>query len=417
MIHRSYWTLIIPFLFLIVLGTGCEEDTTTSPSSPTPVITGWELPVKMAYNSNRSDRIVVIVEDAQGPENVPSVLGTILDGTTMIDTFTLLDDGSENTVTAHPPWATTQSGDLIPLDGFFSRRINAHFVDTTAQVTFRFEATDNDGHTAVMVEVPVEIYSNNAPTIDAPQVPDTLESGFDSLLVLSIRAIDPDDLDSVTHVWLDVVGSGKDDLELSGPDVDNRWSLEIDASFAAGIQGWYDFDFYAEDTFHQIAGPYVQHVMVENNPPITTNLVMIDTFYLPPPEVGSDTTNIHIDVADDQTLADIDEVTFTSVLNDTVPNPNVFYLFDDGFGADQTAGDGTYSVGIVLFSTNTPGKYEFTFVAEDLVGQQSIPISQVMWVIPPPSSLANAPNPPHRITHLFQDDRLCHHFQEEGRIR
>ena len=236
MSHRSYWTLIVPFLLLILLGTGCEEDTSTGPENPTPVITDWELPAKMAYNSLRADRIVVIVEDAQGPANLQTMQATILSGSTVIDTFSLLDDGSQYSATPHPPWATAVSGDLIPLDGFLSRRITGQFVDQPTQVTFRFEVTDNDGHTATPVEVAVEVRANTAPVLENLQLPDTLYSGF-SPLTLSVRALEPDDLDSVTHVWLDVLGSGKDDLELSGPGADNRWSLEIDASFAAGILG------------------------------------------------------------------------------------------------------------------------------------------------------------------------------------
>ena len=65
MSHRSYWTFILPIVLLILLGIGCEEDTGTGPESTTPVITDWELPAKMAYNSSKTDRIIVIVEDAQ----------------------------------------------------------------------------------------------------------------------------------------------------------------------------------------------------------------------------------------------------------------------------------------------------------------------------------------------------------------
>ena len=416
MSHRSYWTFILPLLLLILLGTGCEEDTSTGPEIKIPMITGWALPAKMAYNSPRTDRIVIIVEYPNGPANLQTMVGTILSGGTVIDTFSLLDDGSQYSATPHPPWATDVSGDLIPLDGFFSRRITGQFVDQPTQVTFRFKVADNDGHNSYPLEVAVEVRANTPPTLEDPVLPDTLYSGFDTLTI-SIRALESDDLDSVTQVWLDVLGSGKDDLELSGPDADNRWSLEIDASFAAGILGSYPFEFYAEDTFHEIAGPLSQQVYVENEPPTLSNLVMIDTFYLPPPEVGSDTTEIFLEVADEQTLADIAEVTFTSVLNDTVPNPNVFYLFDDGFGADQTAGDGIFSVGIVLFSNNTPGKYEFTFIAEDLVGQQSTPISQVLWVLPPPSGLSNASTMPKWLLPSFRNDRLCNPFQTERRDR
>ncbi len=357
---------------------------------------------------------MIIVEDAQGPANLQTMQGTILSGGTVIDTFSLLDDGSQYSATPHPPWANAVSGDLIPLDGFFSRRITGQFVDQPTQITFRFEVTDNDGHTAIPLEVAVEVRANTPPTLQDPILPDTLESGFDTLTI-SIRALESDDLDSVTHVWLDVLWSGKGDLELSGPDTDNRWSLEIDASFAAGILGLYTFEFYAEDTFHEIAGPLTQQVYVENQPPTTSNLVMLDTFYLPLPEVGSDTTEIFLDVDDDQTLADIFQVGCIVRLNGEITGG--FDLFDDGFGADSIAGDGIFSRGITLADSNTTGPYEFTFVAEDLVGQQSTPISQVMWVLPPPSGLANASILPNRLPPPVRDDRMCNPFQTERRDR
>jgi len=413
MIHLPKWTYALPLPILVLLWVGCEKEPTGSEISPTPRITEWEVPARMAFNSPRNYRITVTVEDAQGPQNVPFALGTIMSDGATIDTFSLWDDGSYYSVTASPPWADSTSGDLVPGDGIFSRRITGQFVDHATTVSFRFDATDSNGHAADPVEVAVELRANSAPVLEDPVLPSLLESGFDTL-TLSVRATDSDELDSLVRVWLDVQGSGKGEITLAGPDQDHRWSITIDRSFAAGIVGDYAFNFYGEDTFQEIGGPVGQTVMVENNPPVISNLVAPDTMVLPIQAVGSDTALLFLNVEDDQTLIDIWAVYFTSVLNDTVPNPNVFYLFDDGSGADVTAGDGIYSQGIVLFWNNTPGKYTFTFLAQDLLGQTSNPIIHDMWVVPPPG-VQTSPELPYSISVAHGDNRACSPFQVERR--
>jgi hypothetical protein len=390
---RSLMTLILLFLLPFLFGIGCEEETTAPESNPVPVITDWQIPVNMVYNYARGYRLVVQVEDAQGPANVPVVLGTILNNGSTIDTFSLWDDGSFYTVPAQPPWADSISGDLVPRDGFFSRRITGQFVNQPTHITFRFEVSDLDGHIGTPVEVPVEIRSNSFPSLQNPQLPDSLLSGFNDI-VLSVTATDSDAQDSVIRVWLEVQGSDKGEIDLTGPDQNHHWSITIDSSFAAGIQGTYPFQFYAEDTFQEITGPVGQNVYVENVPPVLDSLVMPDTMFLPTTPGDCDTADIFLWVSDRQSLLDIYSVTFTTVLNDTGQVHGPYGLSDDGTGADQTAGDGIYSQGIVLCHENTPGKYDFTFVAEDLVGQQSTPIVHTLWVI---ASVTTPPLIPPRI--------------------
>jgi len=413
MIHFPNWSYALPLPILIAIWIGCEDEPTGGETTPTPWITEWEVPARMAYNSPRTYRITVMVEDAQGPQNVPFALGTIVGDSATVDTFSLWDDGSYYSVAASPPWADSISGDLVPGDGIFSRRITGQFVDHDATVSFRFDATDSDGHTALSVEAAVELRANSAPVLEDPQLPDTLVSRFDPV-TLSVRASDPDDQDSLVRVWLDVEGSGKGEIALTGPDQDQRWSVTIDRYFAAGIMGAYPFNFYGEDTFQEIGGPVGQTVLVENNPPVISNLVAPDTMVLPTEAVGSDTALLFLNVDDDQTSADVWAVYFTSVRNDTVPNPTVFYLFDDGSGADVTAGDGIYSQGIVLFWDDPPGKYTFTFIAQDLLAQTSVPIIHDMWVVPAPGVEAS-PELRFQLPIVLRDDRSCSPFHLERR--
>jgi hypothetical protein len=423
MTHRPKWTIILPLLIPLIIWIGCEDnDTTTNGGSPVPVITDWQVPQKMAYNSPRTERIMVTVEDAQGPSNVPYVQAVIsemeyYDNSASIDTFLLYDDGSHYSVQAHPPWADSISGDLIPGDGIFSRRISGQFVTEPTEVSIRFDATDLDGNAAAPVYAPVFVTANLPPILEDPQLPAILESGFDSLITLSVRATEPDDLDSLVRVWLEVEESNKGEIDLKGPDADNRYSIDIDRSFAAGIDGDKLFLFYAQDTFLEIGGPIGQLITVENNPPTLSNLVMPDTMYLPTEPGDCDTADIFLDVDDDQTLIDIYFVYFTTVLNDTNPPSQPFAMVDDGTGADLTAGDGTYSQGIVLCSYNTPGKYTFTFIAEDLLEQESDPLEHDLWVISPATSLSRIRQPVYSKTASWRHGPLPNPFQTEGRDR
>ena len=410
----SPWIFVLLLCILLLMVVGCEKETTSPEGSPIPVITGWQLPERMVCNYPQSQRIVVTVEDAQGPADVPIVLGTILNNGTLVDTFSLWDDGSFYTIPTQPPWADSISGDLIPGDGMFSRRITGQFVNQASQVAFRFEVSDLDGHVGTPVQDSVIISVNSAPILLNPVLPDTLVSGFDSL-TLSVTGRDSDYQDFVIRVWLEVPGSNKGEIDLTGPGFYVIWSLAIDSSFAAGIQGNYPFQFYAEDTYQEIAGPLGQIVYVENTPPTISNLVMPDTMILPTQAEGSDTARIFLSVSDRQSLADIYQVTFTDILNDTGQVHGPYPLVDNATGADSVAGDGIYSQGIVLSYTNSPGKYEFTFVAEDLVHQQSIPIIHNLWVIAPTAFTGNSPPPIFLNPRPQESGPLCHPFQLERR--
>ena len=406
--HRSHWTLLLPFLLLLLFGMGCEEETPLPPPGPEVVVSEWQVPANMVYNYARSYRIVARVLNLNNPTGLPVVLCTILNGTVTIDTFSLWDDGSFYSVPAQQPWADSISGDLVPCDGFYSRRITGQFVNQPTVVDFVFSTPCCDTD-----PIPVEIRSNTFPTLQNPQLPDSLLNGFDDI-TLSVTATDSDAQDSVIRVWLEVEGSDKGEIDLTGPDVNHHWSLAIDSSFAAGIQGSYPFQFYAEDTFQEITGPVGQVVTVENAPPILDSLVMLDSMFLPITPGDCDTTDIFLWVSDRQSLLDIYTVTFTTVLNDTGQVHGPYGLSDDGTGADQVAGDGIYSQGIVLCHENTPGKYDFTFIAEDLVGQQSAPIVHTLWVI---ASVATPPLSPPTIVvgETSRNGSECYPFQVERR--
>ncbi len=102
-----------------------------------------------------------------------------------------------------------------------------------------------------------------------------------------------------------------------------------------------------------------------NIPPVVSNLVAPDTAV-----IGSDTTFIFLslDVSDANGLNDIDIVFFNSFLPpDGRPSQNnPFLMFDDGSRGDKVAGDGTYSLTIILPPSGvTKGTFRWEFQAKD----------------------------------------------------
>jgi hypothetical protein len=106
-----------------------------------------------------------------------------------------------------------------------------------------------------------------------------------------------------------------------------------------------------------------------NAPPTLSNLVAPDTVSLP--QTGTVSIPMSVDVSDSNGLSDVREVFFRS-LDSSNPTGKVF-LFDDGAAShgDLAAGDGTYSVIIVLSSTNDRKTYRFAFQASDASGDTS----------------------------------------------
>ncbi len=111
-------------------------------------------------------------------------------------------------------------------------------------------------------------------------------------------------------------------------------------------------------------------------------------FYLEAPDTLSrsaqpNTYLLSVGVSDPNGLGDIARVFFNSFLPDGTPaSGNPFLMRDDGQGGDAVAGDGRYSL-TILIDTNAPlGNFVFEFQAEDSAGNLSNKIAHVLTVVP-----------------------------------
>jgi hypothetical protein len=85
---------------------------------------------------------------------------------------------------------------------------------------------------------------------------------------------------------------------------------------------------------------------------------------------------------DPQGPADIRIVYFNTTKPDGNPSSgNPFKMFDDGLHGDVTAGDGIYSLAIVISQSNALGAYRFDFFAEDKSGAVGDSLTHVITVV------------------------------------
>ena len=386
-------------LFLSVAATlflsGCLQR--EMPSEPTtsssPALTILEAPDQITFN--RSYRISVRVSDAQGPDDVPFVLLSIIPSgsTTPTQVDTLWDDGQS---------LRSEDGDVIANDGIFTQVLFWPPENTSRQeLFFVFKATDKSGHESEPVIKTVISLLNPPPQLIDVSVPSYLPSGFKGELITA-KVID-DNAVSV-HYY----GARKDTAGFEGELVfegelfdngengdvitgDNIFSLSITAEFAAAREGLYTLKFQAEDAVGDTSETVTQEIDIENVPPNIANLNCPDTVQRP--TSGTKTVLVTLDVSDAQGLGDIKFVGFMSLKPDSTyaNNGQPIPMVDNGlpydpsrwiqqYWGDVTAGDGVYSFTAEVSSGDTPGDYVWTFQASDWVGNGSDTIIKVFTI-------------------------------------
>ncbi|MHB1688786.1 MAG: choice-of-anchor X domain-containing protein [Ignavibacteriaceae bacterium] len=144
------------------------------------------------------------------------------------------------------------------------------------------------------------------------------------------------------------------------------------------LSGNYEIDFYTVDlssNSNLIAKKYFYFNNSNTDvAPMISNLVAPDTVTLSSTQT---LIFVSVDVHDDNGLHEIQYVYFNSYLpNGNPSSSNPIYLFDDGTNGDVKAGDGTYSINVVLPPTGvTRGTYRWEFFAKghgDLISNSII---------------------------------------------
>lgn len=157
--------------------------------------------------------------------------------------------------------------------------------------------------------------------------------------------------------------------------------FEITRSDVSTLQ----MEVWPEDRSHNRGTGWLIPVRItrSNQAPLLSDLVAPDTMRI---EGQTKSFVLQVKATDPDGPADIRRVFFNSFRPDGTPSSgNPFEMFDDGnanSSGDSRAGDGIYSLRVILPATATPGRYRFEFQAVDRSSAVSNTLIHFITVIP-----------------------------------
>jgi len=380
MIKKYIWAVLLLMLL------SCSEDPLEPVSDGVPEIVSVTLPGRWNLNAGDSTVVEIKATDPQGASDLQSATFQVFNASSgMVFSADLFDDGG-----------ISGSTDLIAGDGVFRNLFKpSQITEEGGSFLFTFNVSDKMGNQAEAVSKTVTFALNQAPQILSSSTPAILEDGA-APKVIQVIVRDEDSALKDINVYLDllfndisilnepIMLANDGNISENGDEfaADSIYSLKIDSSFAAGRQGTYKMVFTAKDEFDDQSTVVQNEIMLENSKPLISGLVAEQTISRPSNPGVFNSSLITLDVHDSQSLADIDSVYFISIKPDGTPaQGNPFLMLDNGIAfdinnfetarGDKDAGDGRYSITILVNNENDPGVYEFTFFARDKAGNLS----------------------------------------------
>ena len=351
--------MMLPIYFVL---SGCSEDSTGPEPEPSPVLIPVEVDSIWVLGSERMQRVAVSVSPVEAAAGQGMVC--LISGSAREAEFRLYDDGGYGRWDDALNFADSLSGDHNPLDGVFTRRINARFAEREGDFKFLFALTSPADAESLGVKITVR--RNSPPVFASVTVPDSVPSGSRGLPFTAV-VHDPDgdgDIASVELLHLERLGVS---YPMERRD-DSTWLWLSEPSLAARLAtGMYPFKVRMSDFYMKQTGDWVESDTVscwfENLPPRVEVVEGFDTVWVSP--LDTVLFDYLISVTDDQGLTDLDSLLLTiSRPDDVDPDSSVMvfrgFYFDDGTGLDTTAGDGRYVAGFSADSSSRIG-VPFTF--------------------------------------------------------
>lgn len=366
---------------------GCSDED-AAPTSPPPTMEIEWLTIlpNLISQSDNYAQVRVAVTGAN-PQDVDSVKAFIQDSLSApVNEFHLYDDANAFILTNALDFCSDHSGDNVSNDGIYSRMVNSRFADST-EGTYHFTVKAwIDENTAETSSASIVVASSQPPVLSGLNFPDELISGFPpTQIYLQVYDPDPAAFDSITMVSMHLYSSSQtflDSFQLEPLDNAANYGTLLTPDIAVGCStDTYTFTFRAWDSFNVISNSLGKEVNMINLAPHLENSILPDMITLP---VG-DTTAFPIMITcwDDQTIADIAQVTVQALKPDTSWGTEID-LFDDGdliAHGDTTEGDSVYSRIVEIWPSNMLGLYQFYFRGEDKAGNQS-ELIDTLWVVP-----------------------------------
>jgi hypothetical protein len=343
------------------------------------------------------------VKDPQGPANLRGVHLIVSEsaGGNEIFSDSLYDDGAHS---------NPNDGDVLAGDGVFSNRFRARDVINSSEQTefvFRFQAIDQQNNISENWESTVTFSPNSPPEVTQINAPDSV-SFLDVNTIITITVSDSDGIGDISRAYFEsedpirkitnyeqaLYNDG--DFENHGDLVagDSIYSAKLSENFFVGKKGDYNLIFHVEDVSEEQNIEEAKHsIYVENSVSEFLNFSIPESLTIP---ADSGIVNIglmQVLVRDDEGLADIDSVYFYSLKPDSnlAQNGSPFIMVDNGFPlnlenplietGDFIAGDGVYSLSLLVYTGSLPGTYTFSFYIRDWAGNLAGPVKQTIELI------------------------------------
>ncbi|MBN2200316.1 hypothetical protein JW777_00010 [bacterium] len=368
---------------LVLIVAGCEVRNPVADGSVFPVLSRPSVPAVLRLGDAEGMAVSVKVSDPQGAGDIASVLcGIYLSGVPAARAeIALLDDGT--------------MADLLASDGVYAGRLlGAHLAGAAGEYRIGFLATDRDGNSSDTLFVSfraVEGASNRRPAILSAVAPDSVKGDDRAAVDLRVNVTDPDGLEDVDSVICDVyppyatISSARIPLSrveggIAADGGPGTFVFIGDMSSLLTGSGIHRFRFCARDAAGLESIPVVREVsvVIPNDPPVLSDAVVPDTV----DRNIDEPILLSVRVTDPQGASDIRRVYFNTTKPNGAPSSgNPFLMLDDGTSGDAVAGDGVYSLQIVIAASNALGIYRFDFYAEDNAGATAGPLTRMIAVV------------------------------------
>lgn len=359
-------------LVVLILTTGCPKD------SPLPIQiqTGLEiveLDTIWVRGSNHMNQVSVRITPVE--QSVDREMRCFITGGLSSMHFRLYDDGNFGRWIDSEGFTDTLSGDQVPGDGIFSRRVSSAFTSRDGTYLFTFAASDSPPPDTVEATVTVRL--NSPPVILSYEAPDSIYSGGADL-DFSAVVLDAEGSDDITEVEMFLIPMGHsasaDTIHPFSRIDDTTWSWKSRPEIAVGMTTRYYL------TSARAADRYLAQIQdwsysdttiiwLENLPPGITSVEGPDTIWIPPDDTTTIFFEYSIAVIDDQGIADQHHLHLQMERPDQSIWENDY--FDDGEYPDTSAVDGVFTAGFSVNNQNETGvTYYLNWMPIDRASQQ-----------------------------------------------
>ena len=379
---------LIAFCILLLLAvTVCDEENPVQPSNSSPVLSNLSVPDTLQIGSSDNNIISVKCEDADGLDDIDSVVYKLFNSANqLIAENQLFDDGNYQL-----------HGDITPKNGRFSARVKEDLAN--GNYSLSVYAVDKAGARSNQLNrtfSAIRAIENNPPQIAEVHISDTIFVDKPVPFVIKVKATDADSADFIKKVtyqvfapdFIQLLSSGElydDGTHGDSLANDSIFSIEILSDFASWIFG--NFNLYVQAFDEKGAGSPSLYKSIPwgkveiGLPPVISDLNAPDTLTLPEDSLHVVTFVLSLRADDPDNPNDVKEVFFNTYKPDgTISKSSPLQMYDNGTSGDAVAEDQIYSLRVYLVYNNDVGDYRFEFQAKDYSDLLSNKITHIITV-------------------------------------